>query len=480
MTEYTPLETFEDNSKKKDNVDNENVDNVNKNEEETVLNIKNDKENEEEVELTKKSDSDSVSEKSSNSKKDSKYKEFKEKLFKYRRIICYALIVICYYVFMRYYKKGLQGGDIVFIQKNLDKLATKILISCIGLSIIVWAISVTKVTIIEKLAIYALAIVSLVGYVLYDHGELFDHHGMYNIMVFGIIFIILNVIALILYFWYKFAGRKWFIISFISFILLLVAIFGISLKHYINIWGNGYLGKKIEDGDNLCKVTRPIPWFHLLPKGTLNFWLGSTKCTRDEHFNAFFDPSQGNKLVVTDCTEKITYKILPETRNMTYDEKTNIKYPVNKKMEANVHTYTEPVELKDIEAVYVNCGDQGKLITRIGERRVEPAKEAQPEDKLNVLMIYIDAVSRRQFFRNLPKTVKKLESIHKSGVSHLSQFFRYGVIGFNTSRNSLGLFAGLQRDGFHSGIPIWEEYRNRGYVAGMADDLCEDWGNYFI
>jgi len=475
MAEYTPLEDkSKENNDIDNNVENELSDNINKNEKEIVLNIKNDSENEEETELTIKTEKD-LETKSDKDKSNSEFSEFKKKLHKYRRGIYYTFLIVFYIIFMVYYKKSLIGGDIRFVQVNIGTIASYLIISCISFSITLWIIAFIKVNKIEKIILYVISFASLAVYIIYDHDQFFDHHGMYNIMVFGILFVVLNVIALILYFWAKLAGRKWFLISFSSFILIILIILGISLKHYINIWGNGYLGKKIEDGDNLCKVERPIPWFHLLPKGALNFWLGSSSCSRDEHFDAYFDSTDINKFVVTGCNEKIIYKILPETRNMTYEEKTKLKYPVNKKMEANVHTYTEPVYLKDIEAVYVYCGEQGKLVTRIAERRVEPAKEVQAEDKLNVLMLYIDAVSRRQFFRNLPKTAKKLESIHNSGVSHLNQFFRYGVIGFNTNRNSLGLFTGLQRDGIHSGIPIWEDYRNRGYVAGMTDDLCEDW-----
>jgi len=75
--------------------------------------------------------------------------------------------------------------------------------------------------------------------------------------------------------------------------------------------------------------------------------------------------------------------------------------------------------------------------------------------------------------------VKRLETFHTSGIMHLNQFFRYGVIGFNTMRNSNGLFAGMQYDNLHRGIPIWEEFRNRGYVTGIADDLCEDWDTVY-
>eukprot|EP00833_Pecoramyces_ruminatium_P012455 jgi/Orpsp1_1/1186487/evm.model.d7180000050978.1 len=236
--------------------------------------------------------------------------------------------------------------------------------------------------------------------------------------------------------------------------------------------------KKLEDYDNLCKIDKPIPWFDLLPKGAKNFWTGFSSCSRKETFEAFFDHTKGNKFVVQGCFEnKITYMILPETHNLKYKEKKHYKLrkTVVNKMKSKTYNYTEPVDLKNVEAVYVTCGNQSKLVTRIAERRVGPNKDSQPIEKLNVLMIFIDALSRRQFYRNLPKTAEKLERIHKSGISHLNQFFRYGIIGKNTEANSLGLFVGLQAEGKRKGIPIWEEYKKRGYVTGIVDDQCESW-----
>jgi len=417
--------------------------------------------------------SDSKLETRSISSKSSSETNKKKFLKKYKKFFYLVIILILYILYVIYYIKGLKGGDIFFINRELMTLAKYIIIASITFSLSICIITYMKIYKRVKAILYLIHIITVVIFVICDHGVLFDHHGTYNIMIFGAIVLIFNIVVFILYLWLRFAGKKWFSIQFTIFIIALVTVEGLLLRHYMNIWGDGYLNKKIEDGDQLCKIETPVPWFDLLPKGAQNFWTGSQSCKRKEHFDAFFE---NNKLVVRDCSEKeIIYKILPETRNMTYEEKKNIKYPVVDKMEANVHKYTEPVELNDIEAVYVNCGDQGKLVTRIAGRRVDPVKEEQPIEKLNVLVLYIDAVSRRQFFRSLPKTVKKLESLHTSGIMHLNQFFRYGVIGFNTLRNSNGLFAGMQYDNEHRGIPIWEEFRNRGYVAGVANDQCEDW-----
>jgi len=391
----------------------------------------------------------------------------------------YITIASTYLLWALFYKFSLVGGDLEWIKNHLFLIGILLFTSFLFYSIMIWKIAFMRISKKRKLILYGIAVFSLIGYVLYDHGELFDYHGMYNFLLFCLFIIIGDSIAFILYYWYISVGRKKFIRTFTSFILIIVIILYIFLKYYMGIWGNGFLDKKIEDGDQLCKVRRPIPWFDLLPKGAQNFWTGSQSCAREEKFEAFFDSStKENKLVVFGCPEdKITYMILPDTRNLTFYQKQEdiLRESVMSKAEENIYTYSGPVSLPDVEAVYITCGEQNKLITRLAGRRVEPAVDAQPKEKLNVLLMYFDAVSRRQFFRNLPKTVQKLESLNNSGIMHLNQFFRYGVIGFNTNRNSLGLFAGIQLERGKKGVPIWEDYRNRGYVAGAADDHCEDW-----
>jgi len=337
--------------------------------------------------LNLKDISDSKSETHSiSSKKSSELNKNKKIIKKYKKIIYLVIILILYILYVIYYKKSLAGGDINYINKYLMTLAKHLVIASLIFSISICTITYINIYKRVKVILLAIHILTVIIFVICDHGMLFDHHGAYNVMVFGAIAIIFNIIAFILYLWCKFAGKKWFSIQFTIFVIVLVTVEGLILKHYMNIWGNGYLNKKIEDGDQLCKIETPLAWFDLLPKVAQNFWTGSQSCSRKEHFDAFFE---NNKLVIRDCSEKqITYKIFPETRTMTYQEKRNIKYPAIDKMEANVHFYSEPVELDDVEAVYVNCGDQGKLVTRVAGRRVDPVKEEQPIDKLNVLMIF--------------------------------------------------------------------------------------------
>ncbi|OUM58982.1 hypothetical protein PIROE2DRAFT_64067 [Piromyces sp. E2] len=391
----------------------------------------------------------------------------------------YTTIAISYVLWVLFYKLSLVGGDLGWIKSHLFLIGSLLFTSFIFYSVVIWGMAFLKISKKKKTLLYGIAILSIIGYLLYDHGELFDYHGMYNFLLFCLFFIVGDSLAFILYFWYTAAGRKNFIIQLLSFLLVIVIILFIGLKHYMAIWGNGFLNKEIEDGDELCKVHRPILWFDLLPKGAQNFWTGSQSCARKEIFEAYFDASNDNKLVVNGCPEgkTISYLILPDTRNLTFLQKQDdvLRESVMSKAEEKIYTYTEPVSLPDVEAVFINCDKQDKLVTRIAGRRVEPINEDQPIEKLNVLLMFFDAVSRRQFFRSLPKTAKKLESLNNSGIMHLNQFFRYGVIGFNTNDNSLGLYAGMKEERGKKGVPIWEEYRNRGYVTGASDDHCEDW-----
>jgi len=394
----------------------------------------------------------------------------------------YIVILISYILWIIFYKASLIGGSLEWIKDHLFLIGILLTTAFLSYSIMLWRIAFMKISKKRKIILYLIAVLSELGYLLYDHGELFDYHGMYNFLLFCLFIIIGDGIALGLYFWYVSLGRKRFIISFSAFIFVIVIIITSFLRYYMSIWGNGFIGKKIDDNEKYCKVRRPILWFDLLPKGAQNFWTGSQSCSRKEIFDAFFDSSsKENKLIVYGCPkdEKITYMILPETRNLTFNEKQEdvLRESVMSRAEKTIYTYTKPVGLPDVEAVYITCGNQNKLVTRLAGRRVSPAKESQPVEKLNVLLMYFDAVSRRQFFRNLPKTVKKLEEFNNSGIMHLNQFFRYGVVGFNTNRNSLALYTGLQLQRGKKGVPIWEDYRNHGYVAGAADDHCEDWGN---
>ncbi|OUM59396.1 hypothetical protein PIROE2DRAFT_15088 [Piromyces sp. E2] len=454
---------------------------------ETIVDVKSEEENFDTIKNKNDEDNfDPVKDKKNNSSSSSNNEEknkINDSIKKYN-IKCYVVLVVTYIIWAIFYKLSLRGG--VIEDFTIDKvfiLAEYQGIGFVCYSIYLWVVPFMKISKKKKWSLISIEILSLFAFLIYDHGELFDHHGFYNFLLFILYIIIFDGFALTLYIWSRIAGFKKFLIQFIIINTIISTITVTRLIHYKSIWDRGLLNKKIESGDNLCEVERPLPWFDLFPKGFQNFWTGSQSCSRKEHFEALFDPDQGNKLVVRKCSEKdITFMVVPDSRNFNYTQKYRweLREVVDSTMESKVYHYTEPVELKNVEAVYVTCGDQSKLVTRVAERRVEPEKEEQPIEKLNVLLIFIDALSRHYFLRKLPKTAKKIEEIHNSGISHLNQFFRYNVVDINTFGNTLAMYAGLEGIKYQEyeekkGVPIWEEYRKRGYVTGLVNDYCEDW-----
>jgi hypothetical protein len=394
----------------------------------------------------------------------------------------FVIFGVFYILWIVFYKRSLEGGKLEFIKRNLFKLSTLLIISFVFYSLCLWTIAFMKVRKRVKALLYIIMIISLVGAFHYDHGERFRFHGMYNFMVFCIFIVIFDTLSLIIYKWYTLVELNKFVKQICIFAFFISFISFFTLRHLESVWETGFLNKKIEDGENLCKVRRTIPWFDLLPVRQ-NIWTGSESCDRKEVFNAYFDSENENKFTIVDCPEDLpmSYAVLPETRTMNIKErkKTALRRSVNRRIDVSVFNYTEPVALPDVEAVLAKCGNHDKLVVRVAGRRVKPVKGPQPKDKLNILLIFIDAMSRPQFFRSLPKTQKKMEALHKSGKMHLNQFFRYGVVGFNTNPNSLGLFAGVRVTKGKSGLPIWEDYRNNGYVAGETNDQCEDWDSSY-
>lgn len=162
-------------------------------------------------------------------------------------------------------------------------------------------------------------------------------------------------------------------------------------------------------------------------------------------------------------------------------------------IEANTRLYEGPVTLDPtVGTVIARCGTTPpKLVYRIVpdalDNTAAPRLKSPPADGLNVVTIFIDAVSRPQFHRRLPKASKTLEALatQPQGSSSLFEFWRYHTIGLNTAPNTRALWAGLSSKGdmYHTptsaGPPLWEQFETAGYVAARVDPMCQDWTAYY-
>lgn len=166
--------------------------------------------------------------------------------------------------------------------------------------------------------------------------------------------------------------------------------------------------------------------------------------------------------------------------------------------------YTGPVplaSLKHASVIDAKCGSEKLLVVPPFYRDEEYVSELKRANKAflasessnritssvgkspNIVMLYIDTISRPNLFRSLPKTIRFLEEFAENSEkadfpATISQFLRIHAFVHHTEPNSRGMFTGSQN---LTALPfIWEELRGRaGYATMIADNSCVEWARKY-
>ncbi|KAF8966184.1 hypothetical protein BGZ46_000438 [Entomortierella lignicola] len=289
----------------------------------------------------------------------------------------------------------------------------------------------------------------------------------------------------------------------------------LALLYYHSIWGRGANGAHLIHGElngtQLCEWQGSnIPFVDLLPNHIQNFWTGRLSCPVVKGIEAEW--THDGILSITCLNKKFktsdqdpTYDILPDTRSWPTEDKTRPVY--NKVIVSRIQriNYTEPVLVneKGVEAIVANCepGVSKVLIRVIRNDAVLERIKTVEEDNLelngedptttstlnegrtkpNVMVIFMDAVSRRQFYRKLAKTSSLLGSLDKTaqGGPQLHEFFRYHSVGFNTDDNSRAIYSNTTQILDPPNLPIWKDFHDAGYITSRVEDNCDDWSSHY-
>ncbi|KAG0083584.1 hypothetical protein BGZ93_001713 [Podila epicladia] len=226
-----------------------------------------------------------------------------------------------------------------------------------------------------------------------------------------------------------------------------------------------------------------------------------------------------------------TYDILPDTKGWPIHEK--LRHTYNKKIIERIEKrpYMEPVLVNSsgIEAIVANCNENvSKVLIRLTRQenvldRVETVQRTQviqEEDlifvdehqtlinslhedesvnrkitkdtkemgdrKPNILILFMDAVGRRQFYRKLAKTAAIISDLTVSGDEddaqgrpQLHEFFRYHAIGLNTEANSRAIYTNHAEALNPSALPIWKDFHDAGYITSNVENSCQDWSTHY-
>ncbi|KAJ3021024.1 hypothetical protein HKX48_009343 [Thoreauomyces humboldtii] len=383
----------------------------------------------------------------------------------------------------------------------------------------------------------ALAAVPLNLYLwyLYDHGNILMSHGAFNMLIFFMIGVPLNLVIATLYLWHRSAG-SWRAFGY-QFLFVWAFIFTwnfFSMRRSYRLLDVGFWELTGNSGcaagdvaghcrPDQCVWDKPYPWIDLLAVPQ-NFFLGPMTCPKLDHFSATIDPAT-NILTVVGCpATETTYldsyfsetrletfrgpavSYLPNTETWGYEDKEdNLLAPYNNfqrkvltYVEGNSHAYPQGgLDIGDTQTVLVRCGLlEPKLVYRVKSldapapptaKAPVVVEEKGQDGELNVVFVFLDAVSRRHFFRKMQKTVKTMERFAKPGVVDtpdespvLHQFFRYHAIGLNTGPNTRALWSDIPSNDKETGAtPIWEDFHKDGYVTGRMDGVCEDWNAFY-
>ncbi|GAB4815444.1 hypothetical protein N2152v2_002490 [Parachlorella kessleri] len=453
--------------------------------------------------------------------------------------VCTVGVVVYLLAYAWGLRGGTHSRDLQWMNAHLTQIGTCLALSVAAWTTALWSTVAFRSARQQRLVWplrAALALATLL-FLAWDHGNDFHRHGLYNWLLFVVISLPLNLVLLGLWAWYCAMTPKRFAASFVGAGVMMAVLVTVALVHYKHVWYHGFFNHTMavgcppggcnETAVADCSFPEALPWVDLLPPGAQNFWTGSQQCKSRQHFKADF--TDDGLLTIRGCKhpEEMAYVPFPSTRHWPVEWKTYHKasYQNHVLQHMKPVEYTGPVYVP-AEALLARCGKEERLLVRVRpiRERKDPdpplktftgssngsssqqeqqwqgtsggsggltgkvtgvatgsgARQTQRQPsgagaKLNIVFLFVDSVSRRHFFRRMPRTAAALEGIAKRGTADLYQFFRYHTVGFSTDPNTHALYTGTTME--HPGaIPVWQAYRNAGYVTGSAYNLCEGWG----
>ncbi|KAJ2084228.1 hypothetical protein H4R24_000170 [Coemansia sp. RSA 988] len=415
-----------------------------------------------------------------------------------KRIYIAILLAVCAISYLL----ALQGGDLEYVKDHLDKIGLEVVISVLSLTAVIVILYTCKLRSGTRRGVLLFIPCLFAALYIYDHGERFEQHGFYNLLVFLAIFIPLNIALATLYILY--IKVKHFTVYFIIALVVGGATTAVSLWHYRKIFDEGIRGALEYNVDECRWVGRNIPFIDLLPTGAQNFWAGLMYCKPEQQdIHAIID--QNGRLRV-DCgirDSDIVVDVLPETREWPLRDKDywkNLNKLVIKRTIRLPYKYTIPFILNDTtQAVIVRCGSSSTIVSRVSPPisklplytpplesdtrtinanevfNISSSWEYTEQKPPNVIYLMLDAVSRRQFHRRLPQSVRVLRTLQRLKYSHLTELYRYHSVGFSTDNNTKAAYLGEIFPKQRNTLPIWAHFRDRGFVTARIESGCDDW-----
>lgn len=249
-------------------------------------------------------------------------------------------------------------------------------------------------------------------------------------------------------------------------------------------------GHELSNEGNQCKV--PIPTYCEL--GIRNNWFDFSKYTDEcSKTHTFLNRKMLNQKI----REKEDLRLLGFPRVESFDDQIKVnKTGYRDYIRENIIDMDDPTisqEIKDNIEYTLDVSDESyhklELTLKPNQTRAEEQRKLRDDiiskekrdgtfnsriDK-NVLIIYIDNLSRAHFYRKLPKTAEWLSQFVDNQESDLKtfQYFRYHSVFYNTIYSNNALYYGEVEHVKDTSLNLFDSYARNGYITGFFKDSCE-------
>ena len=409
-------------------------------------------------------------------------------------LFLFLLAYFYYYLSLETCLKGVEICSTLF-KWHLIKIYQE-LKSCI---LTVFILELIFYKLLSRLHLVHFILVFLVFYK-YSHGTEFEDHGYYNFIYFFII-IILIIISIIPFNFLNYIIRKKkrmkYLIIYILSIIIIIYIFYIFIYNKrlnCDDWGKGLNETSIINNKSIyaCQIKFPKKCSYKI----FNIFQDYTKITKKNCSKMIKRKSRENLLenavspFLTNETLRFGYPLsnkdlacIREKRRNTLKNNflSNLVDMDNKQILDKYFKNKIPEILVDFTG-----NTQGKIEINVhydenlSKNRKLLEKQSEPLSS-NVLIIFIDSVSRQNSIRELKKTLEFFEKFmpYKGGLNekypseiyHSFQFFKYHAFKGYTGINYPLLFYGQKRSVKKKNL-INKYFKKNGYITSLAHDFC--------
>ena len=408
-------------------------------------------------------------------------------LYKYSDFILYLIAYILYNLSLESCFEGEEkcGNNMKWIYKKLIEL----ILSCELISFLIGKIIFgysSKLHIIHLVAISVL-------FIYHSHSYFFWNHGMYNIIFFALLFIF-NVVILLLIKFFFFILRiikKLYVIKKIFVICFLCLIYNLKIPNFIcDDWNKGLNNTYIDNDEEKygCKIRIPKYCHYQVFSRYQDFTkLLGVNCSIKKSNSRKVILKKSRSPYITKETKKFGF---PFTNNELFgfqdrlDDKILKQFVIDNifDVENNLYNFTQPEVIADFSKdPYGDLLIDLKYNDSLSKERKKLENKIQPYSN-NILILFIDSVSRASSLRQLNKTLSFFEKFisYDGGFNknfpeekfHSFQFFKYHSFQGRTEGNYPRLFYGNKNEAKNI-VRMNKYFKENGYITNYCGHLCQ-------